>query len=357
MPVENNEFGYEPYETEDYLGIMTDMKEETDLWTSLMPSVHQFDEEEITFAKLSPARELAAFIMPAVEGVPSRNRKESLFKYKPAYIKAKDFIRAIDLAPNKIAGMGGLLTKTNLSGPEKMDMRRAQLAADHFDGISRRISWMISQVIQHASITISNGGKYPKSVISYGRDAKHTNMKTDGTYWGQSDVEPVDDIQRMIDIIGEAEYGGAVRKIIMGHQAYAALTKDKDSRFLRNLDRRIIQTQSSTFDMQIAPYKEVSRKGLFNEEIEVYVYRGYYHINGVVNYYMDPRDVLFLADDMQGVRTFGAIYDLEAELMSLPLFPKEYSIPDPSAAVLLTQSAPLPVIRNPNNTAIMRVLA
>ncbi len=355
MPVDTP---YEPYETSDYLGIMEEIKEETDFWTGLVPEVHQFEEEEITFAKLSQTRELAAFVMPAVEGVPSRNRKEKHYSYKPAYMKAKDFIRAIDLGPNKIAGMKGLLSRENMSGMDKLDLRRVQLSYEHFTTINRRISWMISQAIQHSTISISNGGKYPKEVVSFGRDPGHTIMKTTGTYWGETDVDPVADIQRTIDLIGEADYGGAVRKIIMGPKAYAALTAEgKDSRFLRNLNTQILQTMSANFNMQVAPYKELDPKGRFNETIDVYVYRGYYHVNGVVNHYMDTRDVLFMTDDIQPVRTFGAIYDIDAGLEPLPMFPKEYKINDPSAAVLLTQSAPLPVIRNPNGTALMRVLA
>jgi hypothetical protein len=60
---------------------------------------------------------------------------------------------------------------------------------------------------------------------------------------------------------------------------------------------------------------------------------------------------------VRGVRCFGAIQDFDANLQALAMFPKMWRSDDPSATFIMTQSAPLMVPVNPNNTFRARVVA
>ena len=58
-----------------------------------------------------------------------------------------------------------------------------------------------------------------------------------------------------------------------------------------------------------------------------------------------------------GVRCFGAILDEKAGFNAMAVFPKMWSQQDPSATYVMTQSAPLTVPVNPNNSLTAQVLA
>ena len=66
---------------------------------------------------------------------------------------------------------------------------------------------------------------------------------------------------------------------------------------------------------------------------------------------------LALGQNVMGVKAFGAILDKKASFQPLPIFPKMWDEDDPSATILMTQSAPLMVPINPNNTFRARVVA
>jgi hypothetical protein len=72
---------------------------------------------------------------------------------------------------------------------------------------------------------------------------------------------------------------------------------------------------------------------------------------------MDSRDVLMVASDgLAGARCFGAILDMDL-LRSQPIFSKSYTENNPSARMVLSQSAPLMVPGRPNATLKARVKA
>lgn len=78
--------------------------------------------------------------------------------------------------------------------------------------------------------------------------------------------------------------------------------------------------------------------------IDLWTYKNEYEDeNGDVQDFMDPRDVVGVGNNFQGVRAFGAIKD-KRSLEAIPMFPKVWDKDeDPSGTFTMTQSAPLMV--------------
>lgn len=72
--------------------------------------------------------------------------------------------------------------------------------------------------------------------------------------------------------------------------------------------------------------------------------------------YIHPGDVIGVGGAVGGVQAFGAIMDKKARLQALPIFPKMWEEEDPSATWTMSQSAPLMVPTNPNNTFRIRAV-
>ena len=56
-----------------------------------------------------------------------------------------------------------------------------------------------------------------------------------------------------------------------------------------------------------------------------------------------------------GVRAFGAIMDVDANLQSLTLFPKMFKVDDPAGVFVMTQSSPLMIPRRPDGSMKVNV--
>ena len=90
----------------------------------------------------------------------------------------------------------------------------------------------------------------------------------------------------------------------------------------------------------------------------MYVYSDYYQDEaGNAVPFMSSKDIVLTGPNVMGVRAFGAIMDAKAGLRALPKFPKMWEEEDPSAVMVMTQSAPLMIPVNPNNTLKATVLA
>jgi hypothetical protein len=66
--------------------------------------------------------------------------------------------------------------------------------------------------------------------------------------------------------------------------------------------------------------------------------------------------VVGVAPGTDGVRCFGAIMDIQANMQANDMFPKQWDENDPSVSYTMTQSAPLMVPLRPNTTFKMKVV-
>ena len=90
--------------------------------------------------------------------------------------------------------------------------------------------------------------------------------------------------------------------------------------------------------------------------MKYYVYSEYYEdVDGVTKPLLPAGTVIGVSSDLGGIRAFGAIMDEEA-LIATELYPSSWVEKNPSARMIMTQSAPLVAPTRPNSTFSMSVL-
>jgi hypothetical protein len=344
---------YELWNTHTLLGVMREVEAPSNYWLGLaFPNVITSDQEYIDFEKIpSVGRKLAPFVMPLAQGRPIYEEQSRVHRFKPAYSKSLDPVtptRTITKRP------GSLLSDAPMSQMAKYNAIKADILAYHRDATERRWEWLAAQAIIEGKVTIE-GDDYPAVTVDFGRDAGHTITLGVGARWGETGVSIMDDIQTWIDLMHDAEFGGAPTRITIGTDVWKVMRKDEEIRDLLDINLRGSDVQITR---GLLPAGEVRFVGTLGIGLDVYVYNDYYHAAGSVVRFMNAKDVVLTGPNVMGYRCYGAIQDVNAQFQPLPIFPRNF-IPqnDPAIEHILTQSAPLMVPVNPNATLKARVLA
>lgn len=343
------------YDTDTLLGVFRQLEPVQTFWLDLAfgGGVLTFDDEYVDFSKITETRKLAPLVVPTAQGRPIYSQAEKVFRVKPAYLKPKDAITAASMIRRK-AGMGELLAAQPLSPQQRFDATLAEMARQHRDSIMRYWEKMAADAILYGSVTLE-AEDYPRVVVDFERDPGHTVILTTGNRWGDVGVSILDFIEESQNTIHMAKFGGPVNRLIVGTKAWKAMAADTQIREL--LRRDLNNTSNTSLNLGLGDGTQLQYKGRLSQNLEVWVYSDYYEENGVMVPFMDSRDILLIGTNVQGVRCFGAILDKGANMQPLPIYPKMWDQEDPSATFLLTQSAPLMVPVNPNNTFRARVVA
>lgn len=342
------------YNTEELLGVYRDLEPIQEFWLSFFPGVHNSITERIEWSKITNYRHLAPLVLPTQQGRPTFRAEENMTSVKPGYLKPKDAVQDAAMLTRR-AGLGELGQARPLSPAERYMATVAAVLQKHRSDIERRWEWMAAQAVLYGSITLVDDG-YPTATVDFQRAADHSITLGAGNRWGDTDVNPVDDLDEWNDRMADVKFGGPATDVIMGTAAWKVFKDDAQVLKLLNMD---IRNTSGTFlDLGMGNGDKVQFKGNISRNLRVWVYSDYYEApDGTVMPYMDPRDVLMIGQNVQGVKAFGAILDKKANFQPLAIFPKMWDEEDPSATILMTQSAPLMVPINPNNTLRARVLA
>lgn len=347
------------YDTATLLGVFRELEEPSTFWLQLAfgGGTLQFDDEYVDFSKIDESRALAPLVVPTAQGRPMYEKAERTFRVKPGYMKPKDAVSAAG-STRRTAGLGELLAAQPMSPSERFNAKLADIARQHKNGIIRHWNKMAADALLNGEVILQDEA-YPRAVVQFGRDPGHTVVLGAGFRWGEAGVEPVDDIEGWLNTIFNADFGGPVNRMIMGTQAWTPFSQNARVKELLNRDYR--NTSGTILDLGPGDGSNVQYKGNLTQNLEVWVYADYYEnvAAGVRTPvpYMDARDILLIGPNVQGVQCFGAIEDKGANFATLPIFPKMWDENDPSATILMTQSAPLPVPVNPNNTFRARVVA
>ena len=342
------------YSTEELLGVYRDLEPVQEFWLSFFPGMHQSLSERIEWSKITNYRHLAPLVLPTAQGRPTYRAGEEMTSVKPGYLKPKDPVQDAAMLTRQV-GLGEMGQVRPLSPNERYMATAASILQKHRSDIERRWEWMASQAVLYGAVTLVDDG-YPSATVDFNRDAGHTITLGAGSRWGDSGVSIVDNIDAWNDTMAEAKFGGPATRIVMGTAAWKVFKEDAEVQKLLEMDIR--NTSGTNLDLGIGNGDKVQYKGNLSRNLAVWVYSDYYELpDGTVTPYMDPRDVLMTGQNIMGVKAFGAILDKKASFQPLPIFPKMWDEEDPSATILMTQSAPLMVPINPNNTLRARVVA
>ena len=299
---------------------------------SFFSTVRPMQTQEIYFDIESNRARLAAFVSPHGNAQTVKSKDFVTKSYRPAYIKIRSVFNA-DSALNRLPGeqFGGTASPT-----ARMTARVNQAVADHRAMIDRRIEVMAIEALLTGGLVIE-GDQYPTQTLSFGRDAALTKTLSGATAWGASGVKPLQNVQDWSLLVTQKS-GATASTLIMDWSAYKLFSADPD--VITLLDRfRGNDRLSSTITGEGATY--MGNIGNF----DIWVYGGYYEhpTSGAQTPYLPANTVLLMSQQLEGVRAFGMIQDLQAGYTAQPYFAKMYDEEEPSARYLITASAPLTV--------------
>lgn len=288
--------------------------------------------DEIHFDVESGRRRLAPFVAPIVAGQVVAQNGYTTQTFKPAYIKDKrvfDSNRAFKRAIGE--RIGG-----ELDPAQRIQAALAFELQDQLQMLTRRMEVMAVEALRTGKVTVT-GDLYPTVEVNFGRDAALTKALTLDARWGESGVEPLDDLQTWSLLVTEKS-GAAANTVIMDVKAWQIFSASPKVQKL--LDRfRGADRLNATVTGEGGRY--MGNIGDF----DIWVYAGWYEnpANGQLTPYLPDYTVIVTGQDLEGVRAFGAIRDEKAGYQAVPYFAKSWMEEDPAVRYLLMQSAPLTV--------------
>ncbi len=297
--------------------------------------------EEIVFDKILPDRELAPFVHPDVPGKDSANRGFKATSFTPAYVKPQNTLRPrqnmIRIPGERIAG--------DTSPAQRYAYNLATIIDDQDLRITRREEAMCSQALRTGRVVVE-GEDYPTQVVDFDRHEDLTIALTGAARWGEAGVDPMDDIDLWVQLLADTD-GYTARSAVLGPGAAGFLKRSQ--RFLDALDNR--RQDGGIF--QLGPVS-TGAEGMYHTilgtigQLTFVQYSQPYTIAGAKQNFWPTYGVgIFDPYGFQGHFAYGAILDNEA-LRSMERFPDMWPEKNPSRTIVQTQSAPLPIMPEPN---------
>lgn len=357
----------------DLIEIRRDMKLEapTDFWRKKFfgGAPHYSKNKEIHFGDIEGTRAMAPFALPSSMGVPIfKDRGASLKSFTPAYIKLLDAVRPEDattMTPEEI------LEQRELEMEQRFNLRTAEISRQHMTSIYRTWDWMCARAVIDGAVTVSyqpeQGQPYPEVTIDFGRDPNLTVAFGAGNDWADPAADIFEDVQNWIEEGRDAKFGGNFVEMIVGRNVAKVFAKN--ATILDKLDTQIRGGDGTTFTRGLQFFSEdknmptyVGTLGGAGGAVSVWTYQDQQMDDqGNLIEVLDPNDVFMSAPGVNGLMAFGAIYDLDAmgsgNGARTDIFQKQYENKNPSQLNMLSQSAPLPIPRNPNRTFKATVLS
>lgn len=315
-------------------------------------TARQFDTEEVLFDKLRTVRKLAPFVSPVVQGRVMKSRGFETLSFSPAYVKPKHVVdpnRQFTRRAGEVPGLGS-------STPgARWNAAVAENLAEERESIRRRENWMAAMAVIYGKVTIT-GEDYPTRVVDFRRNAGLTRVLVGTARWGEAAADPLADISDLRTLSFQ-ESGSPITRVTMGVGAFDLFYEDeKVQKLLKTELGAIPRTSDSTLSALGSPGEPYEFRGILQGangqgRLEVYTYNEQYEDeNDQTQSIMDTYSVVGTGNNVRGVRCYGAIRDKRAGLQALPLFPKMWDQEDPSLTYTMTQSAPLMVPTNIDNT-------
>lgn len=347
------------YDTATLLGVIRVQPIESSYWLdNFFGRQITFDTEEIMFDRVQGTRRLAPFVSPVVQGRVMRSRGFETRTFRPAYTKPKHIVD-----PNRVfARMAGEALGGAMSPDARWNAAVAENLREERNAIQRLWNWMAAMAVIDGEVTIA-GEDYPTQVVSFGRDAGLTTALSGTARWGESAADPLGDIADLRKLAYEKS-GSPITRLTMGLDAFDLMFEDtKVQALLKTELGAIPRTSDSQLSAMGSPGEPFEFRGILQGangqgRLEIYTYNEQYEDeNGATQSIMGSYDVVGTGNGLQGVRCFGAIRDKRAGLQPLSLFPKMWDQEDPSLTYTMTQSAPLMVPSNPDNSFKITVYA
>ncbi len=351
------------YGSAELMGIVNRIPTPTDFWLDTLGvfgRVYTSEKEDIYFDELGEEeRRLAPFVAPLMQGKVMKQYGFNTKSFRPAYLKPKGIVdprKLLTRRPGE-ALLGGM------SLQERRAATVADIAASHRAMIRRRWDWMAAQAIMFGTVTIS-GDDYPTTVVDFGRHSSLTYTLAGNFRWLISGTpgttaDPLADIKAARTNAYDRS-SVPVNTLVFGLTAWDGFQRNAAVQDLLNREKRNGNSdfrQSSLHAGEPWAYEgRIVGGGQGQGGFDCWTYRGTYRDDsGNSQDILNTHDVIGVGN-VEGVRAFGAIMDMGA-LTPMDIFMKNYMQEDPSAEIILSQSAPLMVPLRPNASFRIRATA
>lgn len=325
-----------------------DVDPEAWLLTSFFPTSVEEDKETIYFDVETERPRITPFVSPLREGRMVESEGFTTNNFKPAYAKDK---RRFDPDRPVTRTIGEPLTGS-LTPEQRTERLLAKDIANMNRMLTRREEVMASEALRTGQVTVSGEG-FDTVVVDYGRASALTVAPlTGGARWSETTATPVADIETWAQLIYD-NGGGVATNVIMAPDAWRAARQRDDVQALFESRR------GSASEGELGPLaaRRVRNPGTIGE-FNIWVYQDQYLDEDGATQLMMPSGTVLLVNgaQLEGVRHYGMIKDYEAMHRAQRAFFKSWVEKDPSARLLLMQSAPLVVPYRPNATLGAEVL-
>ncbi|ERE07140.1 major capsid protein [Pseudogulbenkiania ferrooxidans] len=290
--------------------------------------------EEVHFEVEHGRRKIAPFVSPLRAGKIITAEGSTVRSLKPAYIKPKTPFKP-NAPLRRVIGerIGGELTPM-----QRVQANLARTLQDHVTQIDRRLEWMAARAMIDGKYLISGEG-YPEALIDFQRDPALRIVKAPGARWGDTGVNPLDDLQEWA-LLAVQKSGVYTSDVVMDPDAW------KRFRSNPNVKERWNSLNGNISSLKPAAAGDGAKYMGSIDGFDIYTY---------ADWFVDPVDdtekpllpagsvLMSSTEGLEGYRAFGAIQDEKAGYQALPYFAKSWVDEDPAVRWILTQSAPLVV--------------
>lgn len=293
------------------------------------------------------SKRLAPFVSPYVQGQIVEKQGFHTELIEPAYIKDK---RVFDPNTPFVRSFGEPLNG-NLSPQARLDAVVRNESADQLDMLNRRLEVMAAEVIITGKLTIV-GELYPMQQLDFQRDAALTINKTGANEWGDTGVDPLEDLRTWAMLVFNKS-GIRPRRVSMTADAFSLFMKSES---VVNILERLKSVTTLNETSETIDGEDGWNAGNIGG-FDIYVVGGTY-IDPMDNTEKDkvPPYTVILGDGrMQGYKAFGAIRDEAAGLQARRQFQKSWVDQDPPVRYLMLQSAPILAPLYPDAVAVATV--
>lgn len=336
------------YDTATLMGVKEIQPKFTGLFMAMFfPTVATFSTEEVAFDKIRKGVRLAPFVAPMASGRARKEQGGKLLSFKPAYLKPTDVVKPTRLLKRQ----RGEALNTPLSPAERRNAVIGEILSDHEAEIVHREEWMCAQGIITGKIVVE-GEDYPAQEVDYGRSASNQITLLTTAKWDAVDADTYDPTDDIEDWAANATGGTGV--LLMDKACWRLFSK------FQAVKDKLETRRGSTSQLELGPQTErqVMRKGFFGE-YEVIVYTGQYEDSAGNKHGFMPANTLIIAPVVtDNVMAYGGIQDAKANadgIVEATRYPSNWYTDNPSVEWLQTQSAPLPVIFDPDAFVVVKV--
>ncbi|VEA68464.1 Phage major capsid protein E [Serratia rubidaea] len=311
---------------------------------------YEFDTETVDLAKLPGEVEMAVYISPTVEGKVLRTRGGLTTQFKPGYLKPKH-----EVNPQM------LLRRLPDEDPEMLKdpaYRRQRIILQNLKDEELAIAQIEEKQAVDGVISgkyIMTGDQFEPVEVDLQRSPENNIVQAGDGRWSTQDKETYDPTGDLEAYAQNAS--GIVNLIVMDPKAWAQFQSFKAVQ--KKLDTRrgsVAYLETALQDLG----KAVSVKGMYGD-VAIIVYVGQYidpQTKQKTNYM--PANTLVLGNnEARGIRTYGAIQDIEAineGITKARRYPKNWvQRGDPAREYTMTQTAPLMVLADADEFVVVTI--